>query len=347
MTDRTASPYEYDCSTSLSPCEDRQVRHTGHDDHDNHYCDGPGRVHDHGHHGHDHHHHSPDDLAQMHQWRIGIAILCGAIAIVVQVAIGLWAGSLALLSDSAHVFTDLFGLIGAYAAIAVGRKAAATDHHTFGFRRLEVLAAGLNALLLIVVAIVIVKEAIERLMHPAEVMGLPVAIVATVGLLLNIIAFLVMRSGKDDSINVRAAYLEVMADMVGSVGVLLSGVIVYLTGWRYADIIVAVLIALWVLPRTTLLLKQVVSIILQGTPNDVDMTKLRSDMMAVPGVRELHHFHVWSMTTGSNVGSVHVVTDNPSAGQAIRHLMESHYGLEHVTVQTEDPEHSCPTSGNC
>lgn len=305
--------------------------------------------HNHGHtHSHGHHHHQDiDELSRISQWRIGFAIGCGVIAVIVQVAVGIWAGSLALLSDSAHVFTDVFGLIGAFVAIRIGMGKPATERHSFGFRRVEVIAAGFNAFLLLIVAVIIVKEAIKRLLNPVDVMGLPVAIVAAVGLLLNFFAFLVMRGGKDESINVKGAYLEVLADMIGSVGVLISGLITYLTGWIYADIVVAVLIALWVLPRAFHLLKQVVNVILQATPEDVDVAKLRQDILDVDGVEAIHHFHVWSLTTGDNIGSVHIVTKDEESGAEVQHIMEDEYGLGHVTVQVETKDDACDVDGNC
>ncbi|HHY07602.1 MAG: cation diffusion facilitator family transporter [Lawsonella sp.] len=307
------------------------------------------RSHSHSHgHGHHHHHHEDlDELARTSQWRIGFAIGCGVIAVIVQVIVGIWAGSLALLSDSAHVFTDVFGLIGAFVAIRIGMGKPATKKHTFGFRRVEVLAAGFNAFLLLIVAVIIVKEAISRLMSPVDVMGLPVAIVATVGLLLNFFAFLVMRGGKDASINVKGAYLEVLADMIGSVGVLISGLITYFTGWVYVDIVVAVLIAVWVLPRAFHLLKQVINVILQATPEDVDVAQLREDIMEVDGVEDIHHFHVWSLTTGDNIGSVHVVSEDNSTGSKVQRIMEDEYGLGHVTVQVEKESEACEVEGNC
>lgn len=283
----------------------------------------------------------------MSQWRIGFAIGCGVIAVIVQVTVGIWAGSLALLSDSAHVFTDVFGLIGAFIAIRIGMGKPATERHSFGFRRVEVIAAGFNAFLLLIVAVIIVKEAIERILNPVDVMGLPVAIVAAVGLLLNFFAFLVMRGGKDESINVKGAYLEVLADMIGSVGVLISGLITYLTGWIYADIVVAVLIAIWVLPRAFHLLKQVINVILQATPEDVDVAQLRQDILDVDGVEDIHHFHVWSLTTGDNIGSVHIVTEDSENGAEVQHIMEDDYGLGHVTVQVETKENACDVDGNC
>ena len=310
--------------------------------------------HDHGGtlpHGHSHHHthdhHDAAQLARTPQWRISVAIALGLVTVITQIIVGLLSGSLALLSDSAHAFTDVFGLCTALIAIRIGARTSATPQHTFGFRRVEVLAAGFNAVLLLAVAVIIVVEAVERLIHPVDVLGLPVAIVAVVGLLMNFFAFLAIRGGKDESINVKGAYLEVMADMVGSVGVLISGLITYLTGWVYADIVVAVLIALWVLPRAVAMLRQVSNVILQGTPTDVDVESLRHDILSVDGVQALHHFHVWSLTTGDNIGSVHVVTSNPQARRRVQELMEHTYSLHHVTVQAETPAEQCSNVGAC
>lgn len=317
-------------------------------DHDHGHEHGHDHDHEHGHfHGHSHDHHDAEQLAHTPQWRISIAIGLGLVTVITQIIVGVLSGSLALLSDSAHAFTDVFGLCTALIAIRIGTRTSATPQHTYGFRRVEVLAAGFNAVLLLVVAVIIVVEAVERLIHPVDVQGLPVAIVAVVGLLMNFFAFLAIRGGKDESINVKGAYLEVLADMVGSVGVLISGLITYLTGWVYADIVVAVLIALWVLPRAVALLRQVGNVILQGTPTDIDVEKLRQDILSVEGVQAIHHFHVWSLTTGDNIGSVHVVTTNPHTRQQVQDLMEDKYHLHHVTVQVETPAEQCAEDCVC
>ena len=164
---------------------------------------------------------------------------------------------------------------------------------------------------------------------------------------MNFFAFLAMRGGKDESINVKGAYLEVLADMIGSVGVLISGAITYFTGWVYADIVAAVLIALWVLPRAFTLLRQVGNVILQGTPEDIDTTALRDEILALDGVQAVHHFHVWSLTTEDNIGSVHVVSTNPDTRRDVQTLMEQKYHLHHVTVQMESPTECCDTAKAC
>ena len=288
-------------------------------------------IHTHGHiHGHTHDHANTEQLSHTPQWRIGVAIGLGLVTVITQIIVGILSGSLALLSDSAHAFTDVFGLCTALVAVRIGSKTSPTPQHSYGLRRVEVIAAGFNALLLLVVAVIIVVEAVKRLINPVEVQGLPVAIVAAVGLLMNFFAFLAMRGGKDESINVKGAYLEVLADMIGSVGVLISGAITYFTGWVYADIVAAVLIALWVLPRAFTLLRQVGNVILQGTPEDIDTTALRDEILALDGVQAVHHFHVWSLTTEDNIGSVHVVSTNPDTRRDVQTLMEQKYHLHHV-----------------
>ena len=305
-------------------------------------------IHTHGHiHGHTHDHANTEQLSHTPQWRIGVAIGLGLVTVITQIIVGILSGSLALLSDSAHAFTDVFGLCTALVAVRIGSKTSPTPQHSYGLRRVEVIAAGFNALLLLVVAVIIVVEAVKRLINPVEVQGLPVAIVAVVGLLMNFFAFLAMRGGKDESINVKGAYLEVLADMLGSVGVLISGAITYFTGWVYADIVAAVLIALWVLPRAFTLLRQVGNVILQGTPEDIDTTALRDEILALDGVQAVHHFHVWSLTTEDNIGSVHVVSTNPDTRRDVQTLMEQKYHLHHVTVQVESPTECCDTAKAC
>ncbi len=193
---------------------------------------------------------------------------------VLQVTVGLFTSSLALLSDSAHVFTDIFGIFMALAAILVAQRAARRPDRTFGMYRTEVFAALANAILLFAVAGWVLYEAASRFTDPPEVPGLPVATVAVVGLAMNVIAFLMLRSGAKESINIRGAYLEVMADMVGSVGVLVSGLVTLAFGWRYADPVIGVAIGLFVLPRAFNLGRHAVRILLQQAPDRIDVTSI-------------------------------------------------------------------------
>ena len=274
-----------------------------------------------------------------HVNKLWIAAGLGLVTFVLQVTVGLFTSSLALLSDSAHVFTDIFGIFMALAAILVAQRAARRPDRTFGMYRTEVFAALANAILLFAVAGWVLYEAASRFSDPPEVPGLPVAIVAVVGLAMNVIAFLMLRSGAKESINIRGAYLEVMADMVGSIGVLVSGLVTLAFGWRYADPVIGVAIGLFVLPRAFNLGRHAVRILLQQAPDRIDVTSIIEKINALPGVLDAHDLHVWTLTSGMEVASVHVTAvsdaDPTTVLAATRTLLAEEFELGHATVQVE------------
>ncbi|WNF42027.1 cation diffusion facilitator family transporter [Rhodococcus sp. SG20037] len=274
-----------------------------------------------------------------HVNKLWIAAGLGLVTFVLQVTVGLFTSSLALLSDSAHVFTDIFGIFMALAAILVAQRAARRPDRTFGMYRTEVFAALANAILLFAVAGWVLYEAASRFTDPPEVPGLPVATVAVVGLAMNVIAFLMLRSGAKESINIRGAYLEVMADMVGSVGVLVSGLVTLAFGWRYADPVIGVAIGLFVLPRAFNLGRHAVRILLQQAPDRIDVTSIIEKINALPGVVDAHDLHVWTLTSGMEVASVHVTAvsdaDPTTVLAATRTLLAEEFELGHATVQVE------------
>ena len=274
-----------------------------------------------------------------HVNKLWIAAGLGLVTFVLQVTVGLFTSSLALLSDSAHVFTDIFGIFMALAAILVAQRAARRPDRTFGMYRTEVFAALANAILLFAVAGWVLYEAASRFMDPPEVPGLPVATVAVVGLAMNVIAFLMLRSGAKESINIRGAYLEVMADMVGSIGVLVSGLVTLAFGWRYADPVIGVAIGLFVLPRAFNLGRHAVRILLQQAPDRIDVTSIIEKINALPGVVDAHDLHVWTLTSGMEVASVHVTAvsdaDPTTVLAATRTLLAEVFELGHATVQVE------------
>lgn len=274
-----------------------------------------------------------------HVNKLWIAAGLGLVTFVLQVTVGLFTSSLALLSDSAHVFTDIFGIFMALAAILVAQRAARRPDRTFGMYRAEVFAALANAILLFAVAGWVLYEAASRFTDPPEVPGLPVATVAVVGLAMNVIAFLMLRSGAKESINIRGAYLEVMADMVGSVGVLVSGLVTLAFGWRYADPVIGVAIGLFVLPRAFNLGRHAVRILLQQAPDRIDVTSIIEKINALPGVVDAHDLHVWTLTSGMEVASVHVTAvsdaDPTTVLAATRTLLAEVFELGHATVQVE------------
>lgn len=277
-----------------------------------------------------------------HLRKLWIAVGLGLVTFVAQVAVGLSTSSLALLSDSAHVFTDVLGILMAVIAITLANKARTRPDRTFGMYRAEVFAALFNAVLLFGVAGWILYEAAGRLDDPPEVPGLPVVIVALVGLAMNVAAFLLLRSGAKESINVRGAYLEVMADMLGSIGVLVSGLLTLLFGWRYADPIIGAAIGLFVLPRAFNLGRHAIRILLQHAPVDVDVDAITQALEDLPGVKEAHDLHVWTLTSGMEVASAHLTTERGADPTAVlasaQTLLTEKFDLEHATLQVEPAE---------
>ncbi|QSE87623.1 cation transporter (plasmid) [Rhodococcus pseudokoreensis] len=294
-------------------------------------------------HGHGHGHGiSPADATSAsakHVWRLWVAVGLGLVTFVTQVVVGLSTSSLALLSDSAHVFTDVFGILMALTAILLAQRAAARPDRTFGLYRAEVFAALFNAILLFGVAGWVLYEAAGRLSDPPEVPGLPVTIVAIVGLVMNVAAFLLLRSGAKESLNVRGAYLEVMADMLGSVGVLISGLVTLLFGWRYADPVIGVAIGLFVLPRAYNLGRHALRILLQHAPSGLDIPEITRELNALPGVQDAHDLHVWTLTSGMEVASAHLTTESDADPASVlasaQTLLAEKFDLPHATLQVE------------
>lgn len=295
--------------------------------------------------GHEHGHShglSPDQVVSAgsrYVRRLWIAVALGCVTFLLQVTVGLLTSSLALLADSAHVFTDVFGVTLAAVAITVARRARRSSERTFGLYRAEVLAALINAILLFAVAGWILYEAWQRFADPPEVPGQPVVVVASVGLAMNMGAFFLLRSGSRESLNVRGAYLEVMADMLGSLGVLLSGVVTMLFGWHYADPIIGVGIGLFVLPRAWRLGRSAARILFQHAPERIDLERMTADLCALPTVNSVHDLHVWTLTSGMDVASAHLTT-TADAGSAVvlpaaQRMLRERYQIEHATLQVE------------
>jgi cobalt-zinc-cadmium efflux system protein len=289
-------------------------------------------------HGHGHHGASASGRHVRRLW-ISLGVLLGFL--VLEVVVGVATSSLALLSDAGHMFTDVLGVGMALAAISAARGAGTSDRRTFGLYRAEVLAALANAALLCGVAVWVVVEAVRRFTAPPEIPGLPLLLTAAAGLAANITVFLLLREGAKESLNLRGAYLEVLADMLGSVGVLLAGVVMLVTGWAYADPLVAIAIGLFVVPRAFGLGRQAVRILVQAAPAHVDVPLLRHELAALPGVHDVHDVHVWTLTSGMEVGSAHLSIDaeaDPGTVlSAARRLLRDAHGLPHFTVQVEPP----------
>ena len=258
---------------------------------------------------------------------------------VVEAVAALATGSLALLSDAGHMFTDVLGIAMALAAIHAAGRAATDSQRTFGLYRLEVLAALANAVLLTGVAGYVVIEAVRRFTAPPEVPAGAMLIVATGGLVVNVVAFLLLHSGARESINVRGAYLEVVGDLLGSAGVIVAALVIGITGWAYADPIVAVLVALMILPRTYALGRSAVRILVQAAPEHLDVALVRDRLAAVPGVCDVHDLHVWTLTSGMDVASAHLSLEpHAELGSVLvsaREALHEDFAIDHATLQVE------------
>jgi cobalt-zinc-cadmium efflux system protein len=272
-----------------------------------------------------------------------------ALFLVGEVAAGLWTGSLALLADAGHMLTDAGGLALALFAIWMARRPP-TPTKTYGYYRVEILAAVANGVLLLVISGGILYEAARRFRTPPEVPGTPLLIVAAAGLAVNLVGIRLLRAGSQTSLNVRGAYYEVVSDALGSLGVLLAGLLIITTGWRLADPIIGVGIGLFIIPRTWTLLGQAVDVLLEATPSHVKLVEVEHAMREVPGVRAVHDLHVWTLTSGKYAMSGHIVVDDLAAAERIlpklHARLHERFGIDHTTIQPERPLVVQPATGS-
>ncbi len=257
---------------------------------------------------------------------------------------GLMTNSLALLADAGHMLTDVGGLGLALLAIKFAERPA-TPEKTYGYYRVEILAALTNAVVLIGISIFILYEAYERFRNPPEVQSGSMLVIAAFGLVINIGGVFILRSGSKESLNMKGAYFEVLSDMLTSVGVIIAGVIMLTTGWYYADPLISAGIGLFIFPRTWALLKDAVGVLLEGTPSDVNMTKLRESLSKTEGVAGVHDLHVWSLTSGVNALSVHAVlaegAEHDEVLERVHNCCNAEFKIAHVTAQTERIDFAC------
>ena len=270
---------------------------------------------------------------------ISLGVMIGFL--VLEVVVGLSTSSLVLLSDAGHVLTDVVGVAMALVALELVRRGGRQAARTYGWHRAEVLTAVVNAALLIGVAVFILVGAIGRLGDPPAVPGVPLVLVALAGLAANVGVMLLLRADARGSLAVRAAYLEVFADALGSVGVLVAGLLTTLFGWRYADPVVAVLLGLVVLPRAVNLGRAGVRILVEAAPSRVDVTAVRAQLAGVVGVVDVHDLHVWTLTDGMDVATVHLSTTDTDRDRVLHDAREvlAHHDLGHATVQVEHTSH--------
>ncbi len=292
-----------------------------------------------------HHDHSHGGIraGERHKGRLAAAFVLLAAFMVVEVVGGLVTDSLALLSDAGHMLTDVLGLGMALAAIQLATRGSERRHQTFGLYRLEILAALANALLLFGVAIYVLVEAIGRFDDPPEVRTGLLLVVAGLGLAANLVAFALLRKGAQESLNLEGAYLEVLSDTVGSVAVIVGGIVIEVTGWGWVDPAVGVAIGLWILPRTWRLGAQAVRILVQAAPPGFDLGALEADLAGVAGVVDVHDLHVWTLTSEMEVVSAHLMvatgTDTHGVLDEARVVLRERYRIDHATLQIEPDSH--------
>ncbi|MGB9223488.1 cation diffusion facilitator family transporter [Mycobacterium sp.] len=263
---------------------------------------------------------------------------------VVELTTSLLINSLALLADAGHMLTDVVAVFMGLAAVTLAKRGSTSPDRTYGWHRAEVFTAVANAVLLVGVAMFILYEAIQRLSKGASVPGVPMVVVALAGLLANFAVAMLLRSHSEGSLAVKGAYMEVVADTVGSLGVLIAGIVTITTHWPYADVVVALLVAIWVLPRAIALARAALRILSESSPAHIDVEELRSALGAVDGVTDVHDLHVWTLSPGKDMCTAHLTSAADSArvlsdARAVLHER----GLDHATVQIECPD----GSGHC
>ncbi|EGX54809.1 efflux protein [Streptomyces zinciresistens K42] len=307
--------------------------------------------------GHDHgHSHAPTTgtAAAAYRGRLRIALGITVTVMVVEIVGGLIADSLALIADAAHMATDAVGLSMALLAIHFANRPASTKR-TFGFARAEILAALANCLLLLGVGVYVLYEAIQRFVTPAETEGGLTLIFGAIGLVANIISLSLLMQGQKESLNVRGAFLEVAADALGSVAVLVSATLILTTGWQAADPIASLIIGLMIVPRTIKLLRETLDVLLESAPKDVDMAQVRTHIMELDGVEDVHDLHAWTITSGMPVLSAHVVV-RPEVLSGVGYekmlhelqgCLGDHFDVGHCTFQMEPAGHAEHESRVC
>ena len=296
------------------------------------HAHGHSHGHEHGH-GHDHHH-------EIGKARLKFVLGITALFMVIEFAGGLLANSLALIADSAHMLTDV-GALGLSLFVLWFSRRPATDEKTYGYLRLEILAALLNGAVLIVISGGIFWQAWQRLRAPVEIEGPLMLGVAAAGLLVNIIAAILLHGSAEHNLNVRGAYLHVLGDLLGSIGAIAAAVIILTTGWMPADAITSGIVGLLILTSSWKLVREAVDVLLEAVPKHIDMALLRRTISDIPGVDEVHDLHVWSLTSGFLAMSGHVIVRTPELNNTvlreIHQRMHDHFGITHVTVQIEPP----------
>jgi cobalt-zinc-cadmium efflux system protein len=294
---------------------------------------------------HDHaHSHGWERAGQRHVGALGAAFALTGLILVVETVAALATGSLALLSDAGHMATDAAGLGMALAAIHLATRGRQRDDRSFGLYRLEILAALANAVLLFGVAGYVGIEAVRRIGDQPDLATNVVLVAAGVGLVANVISFRLLRAGAQESVNVEGAYLEVLADLVGSAAVLASTGLIAATGWEWIDAAAGAALGVWILPRTVRLARKAMRVLLQAAPAGIDLAAVHRDLAALPDVVDVHDLHVWTLTSEMDVATAHLMIKMDANAHAVldqaRQLLGERYHLVHATLQVEPENHA-------
>lgn len=306
----------------------------------------PAHDHDGGHGGHSHGLEGAASATGKHRKKLVLVLAITLTVFVVQIIGALISNSLSLLADAGHMLTDATGVAIALIASIIAALPASSKR-TYGYLRVEVLAALVNGIVLGVIAVVIFVQAIARFGTQVEVHSTPMLIAAIIGAAANLVSLLILRSGQKESLNVRGAYLEVLGDLIGSVAVIVAGLVIMLTGWMMIDQLASIAIAILIAPRAISLLRDVVNVLLEATPKGLDVNAAREHMLAVPGVIEVHDVHAWTITSGVPAFSAHVTITDASWTERGYHAvldelkacLTEHFSLEHSTLQLEPESH--------
>ncbi|MBP2243311.1 cobalt-zinc-cadmium efflux system protein [Cytobacillus eiseniae] len=305
------------------------------------------------HHGHSHGHgHSHSHGNSNNKKALFLSFILIATFMIVEVIGGILTNSLALLSDAGHMLSDAAALGLSLFAIKLGeRKASASK--TFGYKRFEIIAAALNGITLIVISLYIFYEAYHRFWNPPEVLSGGMLIISTIGLLVNILAaWILMRGDKDDNLNVRSAFLHVIGDMLGSVGAIIAALLMIFFGWGIADPIASVIVAVLIIISGVRVTKESFHILMEGTPAHLELEQVKSALLNIPAVSDVHDMHIWSITSGMPMLSCHIAMKEDGIHDTILHqaqsILHDDFGIDHSTIQVEKLEHGCPNHhGSC
>ena len=286
------------------------------------------------------HSHGAVSASGRHRTRMLIAFVLVASFFVVELTVGLMAGSLALISDAGHMAADVVALGAALVATRIATRPDRTGRRSYGSYRAEIFASGFTVLLMLGVSAYVVFEAIARIGESVDVAGVPVLVVGAIGLAINLVTLALLRSGSRESLNVKGAYLEVVADAVGSVGVMVAAGLVLLTGSGVWDTVIALGIGVFVSVRAVLLGRQVLAVLGQHVPDGLRIDEVAARLAALEGVEDVHDLHAWTLTSGMNVATAHLVLSDRASAQAVlgdaQRLLSQEYGIEHATLQVED-----------